>query len=54
LTPHKRRRWIILAQKDPILLSKVKPLRYEYGYDCEHVPDDIPDSPDFVDSDLPF
>ena len=54
LTPHKRRRWKILAQKDPILLSKVKPLRYEYGYDCEHVPDDIPDSPDFVDSDLPF
>jgi hypothetical protein len=54
LTPHKRRRCKILAQKDPILLSKVKPLRDEYGYDCENVPDDIPDSLDFVDSDLPF
>jgi hypothetical protein len=54
LTPHKRRRCKILAQKDPILLSKVKPLRDEYGYDCENVPDEIPDSLDFVDSDLPF
>ena len=54
LTPHKRRRWKILAQKDPILLSKLKPLFYEHGYDYENVPDDIPDSLDFVDSDLPF
>jgi hypothetical protein len=54
LTPYKRRRWKILAQKDPILLSKVKPLCSEYGYDCEIVPDDIPDPQEFVDSDLPF
>jgi hypothetical protein len=54
LTPYKRRRWKILAQKDPILLLKVKPLRNEYGYDCENIPDGIPDSQDFADADLPF
>ena len=34
LTPHKRRRWKILAQKDPILLSKVKPLCLESPRTC--------------------
>jgi hypothetical protein len=54
LTPHKRRPRKILAQKDPILLSKVKPLYCEDDFDRDYVPDNIPDSLDFVGPDLPF
>jgi len=48
LTPYKRRRWKLLAQKNPDLLSQLKPLYYD------DLPDDFPDCQDFVDDDLPF